>query len=135
MYGPVPPPAVTVADPLFPPLHNTLTCDAAASVSAGGDVIVNDCVAVQPPAPVTVHVYVPAHSPEAVDPVPPDGAHAYVNGPVPEVMVTDADPLQPPLQEILVCAPESVMEEPVDGTVTATVYDGEQEIASSIVQV
>ena len=32
----------------------------------------------QPPAVVTVTVYVPAHKPDAVAPVPPDGAQLYV---------------------------------------------------------
>ena len=83
--------------------------------------IVNVCVVVQPPAPVTVQVYEPAHRPEADEPVPPLGAHEYVNGPVPEVTVTVADPLQPPLHETFVCVPVVVIDDAVEGTVTATV--------------
>jgi hypothetical protein len=50
-----------------------------------------------------VQVYVPAQSPVAVAPVPPEGAHAYVYTPVPPEAVTDATPVHPPLHNTLVC--------------------------------
>ena len=59
------------------PLHNTFTCDCVA-VNAGGCVIVKVSVLEQPAGELMVHVYVPAHNPVAVAPVPPEGAHAYV---------------------------------------------------------
>jgi len=62
------------------------------------------CVVVQPCASVIVQVYVFALSPLAEEPVPPDGAHAYVYGPVPPEAVTEAVPFAPPLQETFVCA-------------------------------
>ena len=43
----------------------------------------------------------PAVKPLAVAAVPPDGDHKYVNVPVPPLAVTVADPLLPPLQEML----------------------------------
>jgi hypothetical protein len=72
---------------------------------AGGCVMLNVCVVVQPLSPVTVHVYVPAQSAVADAPVPPEGAQAYVNGPVPEVIVTEAVPLHCPLHKTFVCVP------------------------------
>ena len=74
VYGPTPPVATTDATPVHPPLHRTLVC-VGVSVMAGGAVMENVRVAVQPPEAVTVHVYVPAHNPVAEAPVPPDGAH------------------------------------------------------------
>ena len=67
------------------------------------------CVAVHPFKPVTVQVYVPAQRAVADAAVPPDGAHAYVNGPVPVTTVTVAEPLHWPLQITLVCAPDRVI--------------------------
>jgi hypothetical protein len=96
------------------------TCEAV-FVIAGGCVMLNDCVPVHPPAPVTVQVYVPAHSPVALEPDPPEGDHEYVNGPVPDTIVTVAEPLQLPLHVTSVCAPEVVMVPPVVPTVTAAV--------------
>lgn len=75
VYGAVPPEATTVALPVHNPLHKTFTCDPVV-VNAGGCVIVNDRVVVQPFASVMVHVYVPAHLPVVVADVPPLGAHA-----------------------------------------------------------
>ena len=92
-------------------------------------------VDVQPPAPVTVQVYVPAHRPVAVAAVPPDGVHAYVNGPVPDVIVVVAEPVHEPLQVMLVCVPFSTIGVPDDVIVTATVDAGEHESASVTVQV
>lgn len=89
--------------------------------------MVNVRVDVQPPAPVTVQVYVPAHKPVAVAAVPPDGAHAYVNGPVPDVMVVVAEPVHAPLHVMLVCVPFSTIGVPEEVIVTATVDAGEQE--------
>ena len=64
---------VTEADPFVPPLQATFVCDVP-TVNAAGCVTVYDLVAVHPLASVTVTVYVPAASPVAVAPVPPDGA-------------------------------------------------------------
>jgi hypothetical protein len=49
------------------------------AASAGGCVMLNVRVAVQPPGfDVTVTVYTPAHNPVAFAAVPPLGAHEYV---------------------------------------------------------
>jgi hypothetical protein len=48
------------------------------AVIAVGCVTVIVFVIAQPLASVIVQVYVPAVNPEAVEPVPPDGAHEYV---------------------------------------------------------
>ena len=48
-----------------------------------------------------MHVYVPAHNPLAVAPVPPEGAHAYVYVPVPPEATTVALPLHAPKQVTL----------------------------------
>jgi hypothetical protein len=77
VYVPVPPDATTVALPLHAALQVTFTCDCVAVIT-GGCVIVAVAVDVQPFASVTVTVYDPAMSVEAVGPVPPEGAHAYV---------------------------------------------------------
>ena len=53
------------------------TCDCVTAI-AGGCVIVNVLVVVQPFASVIVQVKVPAHNALAVAPVPPEGAHEYV---------------------------------------------------------
>lgn len=45
---------------------------------------------------VTVTVYGPAQRPLIVGAVPPPGAQAYANGPVPPVTTVPADPVQPP---------------------------------------
>ena len=75
MNGPVPVTIVTDAVPLHCPLHKTFVCVPVVVIN-GGCVILKVLVAVQPFKPVTVHVYVPAHSPVADAPVPPEGAHA-----------------------------------------------------------
>lgn len=54
-YGAVPPEGVTVAEPVHWPLQSTLVC-APVVLSAGGCVMVNVRVVVQPFASVTVHV-------------------------------------------------------------------------------
>jgi hypothetical protein len=80
------------------------------AVSAAGCVIVNVRVAVHPAGPeVIVQVYVPAQSPVAVAPVPPEGAHAYVYIPVPPLATTAALPLHTPLHVTLVCEPVDVI--------------------------
>jgi hypothetical protein len=53
-------------------------------------------VIVQPLKSVVVTVYVPAVNPEAVSPVPPEGAHEYVYGEVPPFAVTVAVAVEPP---------------------------------------
>jgi hypothetical protein len=75
VYGAAPPEGTTVALPVQAPLHKTFTCDCVA-VIAGGCVMLNVCVIEQPTGELIVQVYVPAHNPLAVAPVPPDGAHA-----------------------------------------------------------
>lgn len=50
--------------------------DEVASVSAEGEVMVNDCELIHPFASVTVHVYVPAARFDAVDAFPPEGDQA-----------------------------------------------------------
>ena len=64
----------------------------------------NDLDDVQRFASVTVHVYVPAISPEAVIHVPPDGVQLYEREPVPPIAFTEIAPLFPPLQDTLLCA-------------------------------
>jgi len=76
VYPPDPPDATTEAEPFGLP-HIDAT-EEVASEMADGEVIVNDCVFVQPFASVIVHVYVPATKPEAVAELPPEGDHAYV---------------------------------------------------------
>lgn len=76
VYAPGPPVAVTEATPLHKPLHVTFVC-VGVNVMAGGAVMLNVRVIVHPAGPdVIVHVYVPAHNPVAVAPVPPLGVHA-----------------------------------------------------------
>jgi hypothetical protein len=102
VYVPLPPAATTVALPVHAPLHVTLTCDCVA-VIAGGWVIVNVFVIEHPTGELIVQVYVPAHNPVAVAPVPPDGAHEYVYVPLPPEATTVALPLQAPLQVTFTC--------------------------------
>jgi hypothetical protein len=84
--------ATTEAAPLQTPLHVTFVC-VGVNVICGGCVMFTVTCPVHPAAPVTVQVYVPAHKPEAVAAVPPEGAHAYVYGPPPNA-VTVAEPVQ-----------------------------------------
>jgi hypothetical protein len=62
----VPPPAVTVAEPLLPPKQRIFTEEEMVAVSCVGCVMVTVAVEVQPFASVTVTVYVPAVRPVAV---------------------------------------------------------------------
>ena len=57
----------------------------------------------------------------AVAELPPDGAHEYVNGPVPETTVTVADPLHIVQEVEFVLDPESTNEEVVTVTGLLTV--------------
>jgi len=87
---------VTVVDAvaLQPPKHETLVCvpDNVKPPPVVGMVTV--AVAV-PQVAVTVTVYVPGHNPVAVEEVCIGMVfHEYVNGPVPDVTVTVAVPLQ-----------------------------------------
>ena len=68
--------AVTVADPVVPPLQSTGEA-AAVAVSCGGCVIVVLAVEVQPLASVTVTTYDPAVRPVGLAPEP-DGVQLYV---------------------------------------------------------
>src|SRR5688572_24238563 len=73
VYVPVPPVAVTLALPVVAPKHRMFVC-VGVNVMAGGAVMLNVRVIVQPAGPdVIVQVYVPAQSPVAFAPVPPDG--------------------------------------------------------------
>jgi hypothetical protein len=83
-----------------------LVCDVVA-VIAEGSVMVVVAAALHPLLSVTVHVYVPGVSEEAVAAVPPEGAHAYTNGLLPPVGAAVADPSSAPLQETF---EEEVME-------------------------
>jgi hypothetical protein len=63
VFVPVPPVALTVAEPVDAPLHKTFTCDEIVAETAVGWVNVELAVAVNPPVAVTVTVYVPAARP------------------------------------------------------------------------
>lgn len=78
MKGPVPPVTFTDALPLVPLLQVTLLPTEA--VMAGPPALETAAVEVpvQPFASVTMTVYEPAASPEAVAALPPDGVHEYV---------------------------------------------------------
>ena len=65
-YGEVPPEALTEPAPSFPPLQLTLDVTLADTMSKEGSEMVMLAVSVQPLASVTVTVYVPEDSPEAV---------------------------------------------------------------------
>jgi len=73
-------------------------CDVLA-VMAVGSVIVAVAVALHPLLSVTVQVYVPGASEDAVAAAPPEGAHVYRNGLLPPVGAAVADPSSAPLQE------------------------------------
>ena len=90
---------------------------------------------IHPTLSVTVTVYVPAASPVAVIPIPPEGDQLCVYGAVPPAMVTEAEPLVPPKHEtfdttfvvavgdkLLFTATELVEVQPLL-SVTVTVYD------------
>jgi hypothetical protein len=62
-----------LAEPVLPPLHAILVCEPTAKLIAGGCVILNVRLAVQPKLSVTMTVYVFADKPVAVEPVPPLG--------------------------------------------------------------
>jgi hypothetical protein len=70
VYAPDPPLAVTVAEPLLPPLHETFTT-AVELTNEEGCVIVTVFVEVQPEASVTVTVLTPAFRPVITDVVAP----------------------------------------------------------------
>jgi hypothetical protein len=52
----VPPDTETVADPLFPPLHDTFVCAAMDAITTAGSVIITDAVPVYPLKSLTVTV-------------------------------------------------------------------------------
>jgi hypothetical protein len=110
-----------------------LVCAVIVATIAEGCVMLTVCVCVQEFASLIVQVYVPAVNPEAVAAVPPVGAHAYVNTPVPPEAATVADPLFPPLHETLVDA--EIVEVIAEGCVMLTVCVWVQEFASVIVHV
>jgi hypothetical protein len=78
VYGAVPPATVTVAEPLLPPKQVTFV--EAEMLAVGPPELGTFAIAVvvHPRESVTVTVYEPASNPDAVVPVPPEGAHEYV---------------------------------------------------------
>jgi hypothetical protein len=79
VYGLVPPLAVVVMLPLFPPKQLTFVWVVLATAIAPPLlVIVTVCVVVMHGVWVIVTVYVPGHNPVAVAAFPPDGAQLYV---------------------------------------------------------
>ena len=96
MYGPVPPEALTVAEPLLPAKQETLVVAVITAVGEPAFVTVTEAFPVQPFASVNTTVYVPARRPVAVAAVPPDGDHAYVYGATPPLTTTFAEPLALP---------------------------------------
>ena len=62
-YGPVPPDALTEADPSEPPLQDTFETTEQVATNTAGSVMVTEQVAVQPFASVTVILFVPATAP------------------------------------------------------------------------
>ena len=92
----MPPLGVTVAVPFEPPFPDTPVIDSAAFKADAGWLTVTLSVSWTELLLVTVTEYVPAISPEALAPVPPDGAHEYVYGPVPAATLAVAVPLIPP---------------------------------------
>ena len=72
------------------------------TVTAAGSVIVTDAVEEQLLASVTVTVYIPEPSEEAVALLPPEGAQVYENGPVPPETADVAEPFADPKQETFV---------------------------------
>lgn len=105
---------VVVADPVHAPLQAMFVCEPP-SVSVPLDAMVTAMVDAgeQESWSVTVTVYVPGHRLFAVAALPPDGAQLYVNGPVPPVVVTVADPVQPehPLFVLVVLSVSAVAQE------------------------
>ena len=119
MYAGVPPPAVTAAVPVFPPLHKILVDAEMVAVNKGGCVIVTVAVAEHPVASFTVTVYVPALRPVPIAFVPPVGAHDYVYGAVPPVALAVAVPVEPPLHSTPVLP--VILAVTAEGCVTVTV--------------
>jgi len=62
-------------------------------------VTATEFVITQPLASVTVTVYVPAESPVAEAPVPPEGDHEYEYEGVPPLTLTETEPVAPPLHK------------------------------------
>jgi hypothetical protein len=125
VYVPFPPEATTVALPVHAPLQSTFTCDCVA-VMAGGCVMVTVRVPVHPFASVTVNVYVPAQSADAVFVAPAvvlaaAGDQLKVYGAVPPLAVDVAVPLQTPKQVAFVCEPVKVNPPPALATTTEAV--------------
>ena len=93
----MPPAAVTVAEPVLIPLHNTFVWALMLAVNCVGSVITTEVLDVQPFTSVAVTLYVPAVRPVAVAEVWPL-FHKYVIVPVPPVPVAVAEPFEPPKQ-------------------------------------
>ena len=94
----VPPDAVMVPIPLFPPKQETLFCEIAA-VTAGNSVMVTEDVVVHPFESVTVTEKFPAASPATAE-VDCPLLQRNVYGVVPPLGVTNAVPLPEPLQAL-----------------------------------
>jgi hypothetical protein len=92
VYGPVPPEALTVAEPLLPPKQRIFAEAVMVAVGEPAFVIVMVRVIVHPFASVTTTTYAPAASPVGFDPLP-EGDHEYEYGPTPPLTVIDAEPL------------------------------------------
>jgi hypothetical protein len=103
VYPEVPPVTVTVAEPVVPPLHNTLLTAVEVARAETGSMIVTISVIVQPLASVTVTVFTPAVSPVITDVVAVVD-HKYVYPEVPPDTVTVAEPVVPPLHNTLLTA-------------------------------
>ncbi len=101
MYPGVPPPAVTVAEPLV--LLHIAEEDETVFVRGEGSVMTTVWVEIQPVASVTDMVYVPGPNPVAVGVACTDGDHRYVNGAVPLLVDAVALPVLNPLQAGLTC--------------------------------
>ncbi len=104
-YDVVPPLTVTLAAPVFPPLHAIFVWETGLTTNAVGAVILNVAVLVQEFASVTVHVHEPAVKPvtDAVpSPVGLPGVQLYEYDVVPPLTETVAAPLFPPLHAMFV---------------------------------
>ena len=97
VYGAVPPVALAVAEPLFPPLQLMFVFTTELATTAEGSVMVTLDVLVHEFASDTVTVYVPAVTPVMLA-VVAELLQAKVYGAVPPVALAVADPSDKPLQ-------------------------------------
>jgi hypothetical protein len=130
VYAPVPPPALHVAVPLFPPQVVFVAVEAA--VTAPGSVITTEAPMEQPFASVIVQLYEPAVSPLAEFVELVFGVQEYVYPAVPPDTVTVPVPFAPPLQLTFVWA---IVKASAGGWVMVKVCVRIHPLASVIVQV